>query len=229
MDIKTINEIIKLLEDHRDSGLRIDSERLLSGPLGELPKYHLVLAVGHSRAGDKGALSYDGTTSEWTYNQQLAYLIQPYLNDESIKVTVVDHYDGYSYSTANNYLKDLVDPLEADLVLELHFNSYKHPDAHGFEALYWHSSKKGRAAADTLCSNIHKAFPNNLNRGPKGIKQSTRGSRFLKILKAPCVILEPFFGSNKKEWEMFKTKDGQQHLAKAIAIGVQECFSHRPK
>jgi N-acetylmuramoyl-L-alanine amidase len=225
MDIGTINEIIRMLEEHRDSGLRMDSERLLTSPLGETPEKHLVLAVGHSRPGDQGASSWDGTSTEWQYNQTLAHLIHIYLK-ETIKVTIIDSYEGYSYNEAMAYLKGIVDPLKADLVVELHFNSYKHPDAHGFETLYWHTSKQGKLAATSLCNSLNKAFPHNLNRGAKEISNPTRGSRFLRILKAPCVILEPFFGSNQKEWEMFKSNTGQKSLAKAIASGINECFSH---
>jgi N-acetylmuramoyl-L-alanine amidase len=45
------------------------------------------------------------------------------------------------------------------------------------------------------------------------------------MLKAPCVILEPFFGTNKKEWSMFQESYGKQQLGKAIAISINKCFS----
>jgi hypothetical protein len=45
------------------------------------------------------------------------------------------------------------------------------------------------------------------------------------MLKAPCVILEPFFGTNKKEWTMFQESSyGKQQLGKAIAISINKCF-----
>jgi len=225
MDIKTVNDIIKMLEEYRDSGLRMDSERVLDGPVGEPRKQRLVLAVGHSRANDKGAVSWDGTYTEWAYNRTLAHFINLYL-DEAIDVTIIDKYKGDSYNEAMVNLKLGVDPLGADLVVELHFNAYKSQEANGYEALYWHSSKHGKQASEAFIDSMESAFPNNLNRGPKAIKDnSKRGSQFLRMLKAPCVILEPFFGTNKKEWSMFQESYGKQQLGKAIATSINKCFS----
>ena len=225
MDIDTVNEIITLLKEYRDSGLRMDSERVLESPVGEPRKQHLVLAVGHSRANDNGAVACDGRTNEWTYNRALAHFIDLYL-DDSIDVTIVDVYKGNTYSEAVMNLKLAVDPLDADLVVELHFNSYHKPSANGYEALYWHASTKGKDAAETFVETFERQYPNNLKRGPKPIQDNNqRGARFLRSLKAPCVILEPFFGSNPKEWEMFQDTNGKQHLAKTIATSLNKCFS----
>jgi N-acetylmuramoyl-L-alanine amidase len=225
MDIDTVNEIITLLKEYRDSGLRIDSERVLESPVGEPRKQHLVLAVGHSRATDNGAVACDGRTDEWTYNRNLAHFIDLYMDDDNIDVTIVDVYKGNTYSEAMMNLKMAVDPLDADLVVELHFNSYHKPSANGYEALYWHSSTKGKDAAETFVDTFETEYPSNLKRGSKPIQDNNqRGARFLKALKAPCVILEPFFGSNPKEWEMFQDTNGKQHLAKTIATSLNKCF-----
>jgi len=226
MDIKTVNDIITILEEYRDSGLRMDSERVLDGQVGEPRKQRLVLCVGHSRAGDKGALSWDKTCTEWAYNRTLAHFINLYL-DDSIDVTIIDTYKGASYTEAINNLKISVDAINPTLVIELHFNSYHHEEANGFEALHWHSSTKGQLAATSLTNTLKHFLPNNINRGTKSISSnSARGARFLRTLKAPCVILEPFFGSNQKEWKMFQDTTGKRKLGKAIATGVNECFSH---
>ena len=225
MDIKTVNDIITMLEEYRDSGLRMDSERVLEGPVGEPRKQRLVLAVGHSRAGDRGAVGWDGKQSEWSYNRTLAHFINLYL-DESIDVTIIDKYKGDSYTEAMANLKLGVDPLGADLVVELHFNAFSDPNANGYEALYWHTSTHGKQAADAFIDVMDSSFPDNTNRGPKAIKDNNeRGARFLRMLKAPCVILEPFFGTNQREWEMFQQSSyGKQQLGKAIATSINKCF-----
>ena len=229
MDIKTVNDIIRIIEEYRDSGLRIDSEGVSSPPLSGPSKQHLVLAVGHSRAEDNGALSWDDTCTEWDYNQTLAHFINLYL-DESIDVTIINKYKGSSYSDAITNLKLAVDPLNASLVVELHFNSYSSQDANGYEALYWHNSKHGKHAATSFLKAMESSFPFHINRGTKAILTSSqRGAQFLRTLKAPCVILEPFFGSNEKEWQLFKTTEGKQHLAKTIANGINKCFSQWAK
>lgn len=226
MDIKTVNDIIAMLEEYRDSGLRMDSERVLEGPVGEPRKQRLVLAVGHSRPNDKGAVSWDETHTEWAYNRTLAHFINLYLH-EDIDVTIIDKYHGDSYTESMANLKLGVDPLGADLVVELHFNAFSDPKANGYEALYWHTSQHGKQAAEAFIESMDSAFPNNTNRGTKAIKENNeRGARFLRMLKAPCVILEPFFGTNKREWEMFQESSyGKQQLGKAIALSINKCFS----
>lgn len=225
MDIDTVNEIITMLKEYRDSGPRMDSERLLESPLGEPRKQRLVLAVGHSRANDKGAVGFDGTTSEWDYNRTLAHFINLYI-DDSIDVTIIDTYKGASYAEAMANLKLTVDPLCADLVVELHFNAFTSQEANGYEALFWHSSTHGQQAANAFIDTFKSLFPDNTNRGPKAIQGlSERGARFLKTLKAPCVILEPFFGTNPKEWQQFaESTPGKQQLGKAIALSINKCF-----
>ena len=226
MDIKTVNDIIAMLEEYRDSGLRMDSERVLEGPVGEPRKQRLVLAVGHSRPNDKGAVSWDETHTEWAYNRTLAHFINLYLH-EDIDVTIIDKYHGDSYTEAMANLKLGVDPHDALLVVELHFNAFSDPKANGYEALYWHTSQHGKQAAEAFIESMDSAFPNNTNRGTKAIKENNeRGARFLRMLKAPCVILEPFFGTNKREWEMFQESSyGKQQLGKAIALSINKCFS----
>lgn len=227
MDIDTVNEIITMLKEYRDSGPRMDSERVSDESLGEPRKQRLVLCVGHSRAKDRGAVGWDGTTDEWTYNRTLAHFINLYLDDH-IDVTIIDKYKGDSYTEAMANLKLSVDPLDALLVVELHFNAFDTPSTDGYEALYWHSSKKGKQAADWFIAAMETVFPYNRNRGPKAIKSNQeRGSRFLRMLKAPCVILEPFFGTNQREWKMFhESTKGKQDLGKAIALSINKCFSH---
>jgi len=226
MDIKTINEIIRILEEERDKATRMDSEGVLKETLGEPRKQRLVLAVGHSRAKDKGAVGFDGTTTEWTYNRTLAHFITLYL-DDNIDVTIIDTYKGNSYKEAMLNLKLTVDPLDPLLVVELHFNSFSDPKANGYEALYWHSSKRGKQAAEAFVQAMYNAFPSHTNRGAKAIQgNSARGSRFLRTLKAPCVILEPFFGSNPEEWQRFNAEPtGKQQLGKAVALSINKCFS----
>ena len=226
MDIRkeTITEIIKMLEEYRDSGTRIDSGRLLDAVATSPPKPKLVLCVGHSRGGDSGAISYDGSSNEWQYNRELASEIALQVS-ENIDVTIIDQYQGGSYAEAMYYLNTVVNEIKPNLVVELHFNSFHDPLTRGFETLYWHSSKNGKAAATSLQRSIAELFPNNTNRGIVPIASSKqRGSKFLRSLKPPCVILEPFFGSNPSEWEMFRTKDGKKGLAQAITQGLQECL-----
>lgn len=233
MDMTTNEEIkqaITILQGILDKSHRSDSESLLGSPAGDTPKTpkeaqerNLVLAVGHSREGDHGALGYDKETHEWHYNSKLAYMIADSL-PRHIKTTVINHYEGDSYNEAMTWLKGHVDPLNADLVCELHFNSYDTPNVHGYEMLYWHSSKNGRKAANNLIDAMRTDWPERLNRGAKGVASGGRGAGFLKGPKAPCVILEPFFGTNPREWLLFSELETEA-LAKTLARGIAVTLS----
>lgn len=231
MDIKDeLNEAIRLLEEIRS---RIDSESLLDdsgGHTQEIPKdaqeRNLVLAVGHSRDLDVGAVACDGETHEWDYNTKLAKKIKEYL-PKHINTTIIQHYQGKSYTESMRWLSKTVDPLNADLVCELHFNSYNDPNVSGHEMLYWRKSSKSLVAASNINEALNEDFPGNKDRGLKDIYHGMRGAGFLSGPKAPCVIIEPFFGSNPDEWNAFgETESTFNALAKTLARGISVTLSY---
>lgn len=231
MDIKDeLNEAIRLLEGIRS---RIDSESLLANSGGHTPKISknaqeriLVLAVGHSRELDAGAVAYDSETYEWHYNTKLAHKIKEYLPSH-INTTIINHYEGDSYTESMRWLKKTVDPLNADLVCELHFNSFSNPNVKGHEMLHWNSSLKGLIAATNINDAMNEDFPGNTDRGVKKVTHGERGAGFLYGPKAPCVIIEPFFGSNPDEWEAFgETETTFNALAKTLARGISITLSY---
>ncbi len=173
----------------------------------------IALCVGHSRQGDGGASSIDGTT-EWDYNCDLADRIASKTRQE---VRVYNTYGGKSYA---NSMRWLARKLKADGVkcaVELHFNSAK-PTANGHEWLYWHSSEKGRLLARSLRDSMEDYFPMHVSRGIKEREKGGRGAAFLRYTHCPAVIAEPFFGSSNKDWELAtKHKDG---LAMTITGGI---------
>lgn len=230
MDIKEqLAEVIRILGEIRS---RIDSESLSDNSGGKAQEISknaqeriLVLAVGHSRELDAGAVAYDRETYEWHYNTKLAKKIKEYLPDH-IHTTIINHYEGNSYTESMRWLKKTVDPLNADLLCELHFNSFSNPNVNGHEMLHWHSSLKGSVAATNLNNAMKKAFPENTDRGVKKVTHGERGAGFLCGPKAPCVILEPFFGSNPDEWEAFgETEETFNALAKTLARGISITLS----
>ena len=235
MDTK--NELLEIKRSIEDliEGLRKPSEPSQGGNGLLTPKRDsniptslsrpsVAIVVGHSRMGDHGAVAADGTTSEWGYNNELAWMIQDHL-PTSIHSTVVDVIPEITYTKSVRYLQKKLNPLDLDLVVELHFNSGP-PTAQGYEVFYWASSLKGSKAAENILQKLKGTFPNNINRGAKQRNSTAqRGGRFLKELKAPALILEPFFGSSQREWEFFKTKENKTHLAKAIASGITSSVS----
>ena len=186
----------------------------------------VAILVGHSREGDMGASSWDLTTSEWEYNNDIAKRIQKILSTYPIKTSVFNKYKGKSYSQAILKLSEDLNILSFDLVIELHFNSFINPKASGYENLYWHSSPKALKAAETIQKTFKDLFPSSFkDRKVKPIgKTSQRGGLLLRTTKSPTVICEPFFGSNKSEWKFFKSTKGRNTLAKAYAKAITILF-----
>ena len=72
-------------------------------------------------------------------------------------------------------------------------------------------SKKGKEYAQAISEGIAKEYDTTI-RGDKGaralVNREDRGYWFTYLMKAPAVIVEPFFGSNE---EALKFKDEKQY------------------
>tara|TARA_Y100001938_G_C8100762_1_gene441546 strand:+ start:5352 stop:6062 length:711 start_codon:yes stop_codon:yes gene_type:complete len=164
----------------------------------------VAICVGHSRSGDNGAINTDGV-SEHTYNGQIAHNLSQKLSFHGIKSKVFDYYEGSGYGSAMSWIGDQVKKYDADIAIELHFNSAT-PSAAGYEYLYWHSSSSSKALADSLLKAQEEKTPQMKNRGIKPKTSSDRGSGFLSKTHCPSVITEPYFGSNNKETIYYRDK-----------------------
>lgn len=175
------------------------------------------ICIGHSRPGDKGAVSVDGI-SEWDWNRGIGEETVDVLRGLGVETSFCDHYEGNDYGRAMYWLAEQLRLTRADCAIELHFNAAG-PAASGHEYLYWHSSSKGRALAKALAA--HHPL-DNAARGEMGIKAlaGDRGSGFLSKTPCPAVICEPFFGSNVTDWE--RARHHRSDLARAYGTAVAE-------
>jgi len=176
----------------------------------------IALCVGHSRRGDQGAVSVDGTT-EWYYNSDLAERVSILLDAAGVEHEVVDNYQAATYGAAMRWLGRELSKLRATLALELHFNWAETRAASGHEWLYWHKSAAGRAAALRLDKCMRAEFPQSLARGAKAVA-SGNGAGFLRGTPCPAVICEPFFGSSREDWA--RVAEQPLRLAQVLAKGI---------
>ena len=176
----------------------------------------IAICVGHSRRGDKGAQSVS-KEQEWDYNKKVAQEYKTHLAKHNINSVIISTYDADGYTNAMRDLTKNLNAFNVDFAVELHFNCADSPQAHGYEFLYWRNSKKGSKIASSFQQVFKKSFPNNLNRGTKGLEVGSRGALFCRLPSMPSVILEPFFGSNKEEWETFGGHHGIQLLGETYA------------
>ena len=150
-----------------------------------MKKYAVV--VGHTQD-SQGANSPFGIGSEWEYNSRVA----KYLTD----VADVYFHDSYKYGYASmiNRTTSHINQHNYKLVLILHYNAHA-PNANGTEVLHYYSNKKSLSWARQLSGLISESFQTR-NRGNKPTRKTDRGGYELYKLKAPALLIEPFFCSN---------------------------------
>lgn len=153
----------------------------------------VAICIGHNSR-NKGAFSLYLNQSEFDYNTRIAKLVKDEMPD---CIEVFNRFYENSYSREIENLAKRVNLNEFDLVVELHFNAAV-PSARGCEALYYHNSILGKKYADSFCEAITYEYFSE-NRGSKPLSLETdRGFLFVQKMKAPAIILEPFFGSNSE-------------------------------
>lgn len=180
--------------------------RIFNKPVDQLPSERLqgrvAICVGHSRIGDRGAVSV-GKVSEWVYNSEVAEALRLRLEDSGVDVDVISAYPRHTYRAAMKWLADRMQGKGYDCVLELHFNS-SGKAANGYEYLYLKTSTAGKRLAWCLNSAHNRVVGGHQrNRGSHPVSAGQRGYSFLSLTPAPAVICEPFFGSNENEWAMY--------------------------
>lgn len=101
-----------------------------------------------------------------------------------------------SYSRATQDLAQRVNSKHYDLVMELHFNAFDQVANNigvGTEAIIYLGSQKAREAGERYCEAVSEKY-GTTNRGVKEHGTGMRGHLFLRSMRAPAIIAEPFFG-----------------------------------
>ena len=187
---------------------------------------NLGICVGHSRrgsgandgkgTGDMGAVSLWGE-SEWDYNSKVAVALKAELDRRDIASFILDDYQASGYSTGIRRAARMLRDNGATHTVELHFNAAT-PSANGAEWLHWHNSRGGKALAQALHKSFKEEFPEITDRGLKPRHPGQRGTAFLRTTHCPAVIVEPFFGSNTRDCQIFR--GAEDVLAATYAEGI---------
>lgn len=161
----------------------------------------VAICIGHNKK-HQGAVSLFLNSTEFAYNSRVAALVKAQLG------TSVDLYNRKFFGSYTKEMEDLshrVNQENYTAVIELHFNAAV-PGVEGCEALHFHTSKAGQYFADTFCDAIVEEYGSR-NRGAKPLSKDTdRGYGFVQKMKAPAIIVEPFFGSNREALEFVNVK-----------------------
>lgn len=184
------------------------------------PLKKVCICVGHSKQGDKGARSVGGVY-EHPYNTRVANELKAKLAKHNIASEVYLRSPFSSYSKTTKWLGE--QSWGHDIAIELHFNSFQNSTASGFEYLYHHKSQRGKRLAQCFLDQHEEVMPGQTSRGIKPIASGGRGFGFLNKTKPPAAILEPFFGSNPREWVLFA--DSEKQLAQIYCDAIVSYFN----
>lgn len=177
------------------------------------PKPLCVLVVGH-RQGQKGARMLNNNIFEFDFNSEIAQAIKQQVKKANIKILFRDdNNEGYTRLPAK------INALQPKFIVSLHFNAVDNRRVSGTEMLYYHSSKTGHKMALAMQRHVLTALGLK-NRRTKKVRQAERGGHLLKYTAAPCIITEPFFGTNSNDEQTAMTK--KQDLIDAYAAGIDE-------
>ena len=157
----------------------------------------IAIIVGHDPS-EQGAYSKALSSSEYKYNCEAAQ----YLKD------IADIYyrpTGRSYKAKMEQLAKEINPKGYDLVIELHFNSFN-GIANGCETVGFKGSALAERIGKLYCDTISKHY-NCTNRGHKATVPEGRGYHFTKLMRAPALILEPFFGDTIEALKFSSTEE----------------------
>lgn len=171
----------------------------------------IAIVIGHNKS-SAGAVSKYLGASEYVYNSEVASYL-------SCVADIYKNVASTSYTKQVNLLSEKLNPKNYDLVIELHFNYFDDENndiGTGTEAVIYPGNEVTRKFGEIFNKKISEKYeiPN------RGIKERAtgRGSYFLKKLKAPAIILEPFFGD---EDEALKFKNEAEY-AKVIKEVIEE-------
>lgn len=173
-----------------------------------MKKSNVAVIVGHS-GNSQGYYSPFLEMSEYEYNSELA----TYLDCADIYYRP----EAAGYNKQMDLLAEKLNPKDYDLVIELHFNMYdgvSNEVGDGCEVFIYPGNETTKAFGQKYCDVISKEY-DIVNRGVKE-RTSGRGVGFLTKMKAPAIIVEPFFGDEKEAKKFENIKKHSKILNKLI-------------
>mgnify|MGYP002514809442 CR=1 FL=1 len=177
----------------------------------------ILLTVGHSILKNGAITSADGTKfgggNEYKYCKSLSKYVKKALeaNGHEVDREVCPENTFTSSTQERTYKLAIEHATRYDLVIELHLNASETKTAEGCEILY--KSTTGKKYANKIQKQLAKVFK---DRGAK----KCDNLYMLNQTKAPAIILEPFFCTNKKEWKYARRPKNKEKIAKLIANGI---------
>jgi N-acetylmuramoyl-L-alanine amidase len=170
----------------------------------------IALDIGHMKSAP-GAVNHSQNLSEFQYNEKLVKEIAEKLKAKGNEVDII-------YRESYGKLPGQINAVNPDIAISFHCNAYN-TKASGTETLFWHKSVKGKAMAEIM----QKALVSVLQLPNRGIKPKTeedRGGTLLRDVKAPIILIEPFFIDNDNDLK--KAQDNHDAFVDAIVEAIAQ-------
>ena len=165
----------------------------------------IALVIGH-RSESQGAKSVK-RISEYAYWYTWLHLAKHFFPDaHQYRVFERNDMDGRGYRERMRKLGKRIDEWGADIAISFHFNAAQNVKAEGFEVLCTTNTPSQLYAR--LMAGIMDEHLYGDNRGIKTVRRSDRGGGFLYGTRAVAILLEPFFGTNREDWQSGTERDG---------------------
>ena len=183
----------------------------------------VAIVIGHNKRHRGAYASKPIDKFEFDFNRQVYdKMIELSLDNNDTQI----EFKKFERRYRNSYTKEIKEVYreltnwEADISIELHFNSFKKQTANGTETL------SSGSKHSLLLSNItQKHMVKNLKLKDRGIRilhSGNRGYGSVTSAPMPSILVEPFFGSNKKDLDRID-EIGIEPLAKSY---IDSCVEY---
>lgn len=175
----------------------------------------IAVVVGHHEK-SKGAYSKYFKMREFDFYSKVAALLNDvdvYFYDPNIS----------GYVTRVKTLAAQLNKIPYNLIIELHFNHFFDPSANGCETLYYFKSKNGKYYARLFSEVLNDYTGIKLRNGGLKALANRRDRGFHAVFqpKAPVILIEPFFGSNKSDCDKIESIENLACIINEYTLQIQ--------
>ncbi|RKD75211.1 N-acetylmuramoyl-L-alanine amidase [Sinobaca qinghaiensis] len=176
------------------------------------------LDLGHGRntyPPSKGVPSM----AEFSFNQGVGKVAKRLLEESGVEVVLGQPFDSNDVPLGTR--TDKYNAEDVDIVMSVHADFNGNDEATGFWGFYWYTSSGGRRLAQIWSKHLEAES----DMRDRGIQQSKRGSwtnfHMVRETKAPAVLMEHGFMSNKND--LAKLKSTKYRTEAGIALAKAAC------
>ena len=179
----------------------------------------IVIDAGHGGF-DGGAVGVSGAL-EANINLSVAKLLRDKLIESGVRVLMTRETQDALGETKNGdmaFRKSVIEQDGVDLVVSIHMNKFRDSRVNGPQVFYMPKSVEGEKLAHLILMELSRDTGKN--------KREVHSENFfmLRNTKAPAVIVECGFMSNRAEEKLLLDPDYQKLLADAIYSGIERYY-----